>query len=354
MSFKIGNRIIDNFSKPYFIADIGANHDGDLKRALMLIELAAKCGADAAKFQNFKAETIVSKSGFDTMKKLTHQANWNKSVYEVYKDASISELWTDALKKKCDEVGIEYLTSPYEYDAVDLVDKYVKLYKIGSGDITWLDLIRYISSKGKPVLLATGASEVADVDRAYNELIKNDNGICVMQCNTNYTGSEMNFDHVNLNVLEFYKERYPNAVIGLSDHTVGYSTVLGAIALGACVIEKHFTDDNNRVGPDHKFAMNPTSWRDMVTESNRLYRAMGKHLKTIENNEIESAIVQRRAIYTVRKLFAGDTLQKSDLIMLRPCKENGIEPYHIDSVIGKKISVDIDADSMLKWSDLVD
>ena len=135
---KIGNKEILKRGKPFFIADRAANHDGDLERAYKLIELAKEAGADVAKFQNFNAKTIVSKKGFETLgKQLSHQANWKKSVYEVYEDASINPNWTELLKKKCDEVGIEYMTSPYDYASVDLVDPYVNAYKIGSGDITW-------------------------------------------------------------------------------------------------------------------------------------------------------------------------------------------------------------------------
>ena len=157
-TIKLGKKIIDNNSL-YFIADIGANHNGSLEKAIKLIHLAKESGADAAKFQNFQANKIVSKTGFDIMKgKLSHQSNWKKSVFEVYEDASISKDWTKVLKEECDKVGIDYFTSAYDFESVDLVDPYVDLYKIGSGDITWLEIIDYILDKKKPVLIATGAS----------------------------------------------------------------------------------------------------------------------------------------------------------------------------------------------------
>ena len=145
---KIKDKVIGENYPAYFIADIAANHDGELSRAFKLIELAKESGADAAKFQNFKANKIVSRRGFDTMgSQLSHQSDWQKSVFEIYEDASISDDWTSQLKAKCDEVGIEYFTSPYDLDSVDAVDPYVALYKIGSGDITWLDIIEYIAKK---------------------------------------------------------------------------------------------------------------------------------------------------------------------------------------------------------------
>ena len=311
---KIGNKEILKRGKPFFIADIAANHDGDLERAYKLIELAKEAGADVAKFQNFNAKTIVSKKGFETLgKQLSHQANWKKSVYEVYEDASINPNWTELLKKKCDEVGIEYMTSPYDYASVDLVDPYVNAYKIGSGDITWTEILRYILSKKKPVLLATGASSMEDVDRAM-DILKASQDIVLMQCNTNYTASTENFKYINLNVLKKYEEKYPNVILGLSDHTKGFSTVLGAIALGAVVIEKHFTDDNDREGPDHKFAMNPKTWREMVDASLELYYSLGDGNKRIEKNEEDTAMVQRRGIYVTKSLKAGHILTKEDLI----------------------------------------
>ena len=349
---KIGNKEILKRGKPFFIADIAANHDGDLERAYKLIELAKEAGADVAKFQNFNAKTIVSKKGFETLgKQLSHQANWKKSVYEVYEDASINPDWTELLKRKCDEVGIEYMTSPYDYASVDLVDPYVNAYKIGSGDITWTEILKYILSKNKPILLATGASSMEDVDRAMDILKENQN-IVLMQCNTNYTASTENFKYINLNVLKKYEEKYPNAILGLSDHTKGFSTVLGAIALGAVVIEKHFTDDNDREGPDHKFAMNPKTWREMVDASLELYYSLGDGNKRIEKNEEDTAMVQRRGIYVTKSLKAGHILSKEDLIALRPIKIDGIQPYEIDLLLGKKLTKNIESDSHLTWKDV--
>lgn len=352
MEIKIGNLTISNKGKPCFIADIAANHDGDLGRALALIDLAKEAGADVAKFQNFKAETIVSKNGFDTMPKLAHQANWAKPVFDVYKDASINSDWTPILKAKCDDVGIEYMTSPYDFASVDWAEPYVDAYKIGSGDITWLDIIEHIAKKRKPVLLATGASDLEDVKRAYHSISLYNNEIVMMQCNTNYTKSPQNFKYINLNVLRTYAELFPNCVLGLSDHTYGYVTVLGALALGARVFEKHFTDDNDRTGPDHKFAMNPKTWREMVDAANDLYYALGDGNKVIEENELDASVVQRRALYLNKDLKAGDTVCKSDIIPLRPIRKGGIPPYRADLIIGKKLLTDKNADTYMTLEDI--
>lgn len=350
---KIGKRDITNDGRPYFIADIAANHDGKLERAFKLIELAKEAGADVAKFQNFKAETIVSRSGFEKLGgQLSHQSSWEKSVYETYKDASVDDEWSAKLKDKCDEVGIEYMTSPYDFLSVDWADKYVSAYKIGSGDITWLEIIEHIADKGKPVLLATGAADMRDVDRAMNILQTKKTEIVLMQCNTNYTASPENYHYINLNVLKTYREKYPSVVLGLSDHTYGHSTVLGAFALGARVFEKHFTDDNSRSGPDHKFSMNPTTWRLMVEAAYELYYAMGDGVKRVEENEKDTVNIQRRAYYFMQDIKAGEIIQKSSIFPLRPVYEGAVLPYELNKIIGKKVKRDISADECLKWEDI--
>jgi sialic acid synthase SpsE len=342
-TIKLGNKIIDDNSL-YFIADIGANHNGSLEKAIELIHLAKESGADAAKFQNFQADKIVSKTGFDNMKgKLSHQSKWKKSVFEVYEDASISKDWTRTLKEECDKVGIDYFTSAYDFESVDLVDPFVNLYKIGSGDITWLDIIDYILDKNKPVLIATGASTTEDVSRVMKMALKKTQDLVLMQCNTNYTGSIDNYNYCNLNVLKQFSIDYPNTVLGLSDHTVGHATTLGAIALGARVIEKHFTDDNNQEGPDHGFAMNPQSWRNMVDRSYELLVSLGDGVKIVEKNEEQSKLVQRRCLRVVTNLKKGHALTDSDFISLRPISEGGFEPFEKVNLIGKELLMDIDA-----------
>ncbi len=352
-TIKLGNTIVGRDQPMYFIADIAANHDGDIGRAYRLIELAKEAGADAAKFQNFVAARIVSKKGFEGLgRKLSHQSKWKKPVYQVYEDASLSYDWTQRLKSKCDEVGIEYFTSPYDMETVDRVDPYVSMYKIGSGDITWLEIVEYIAKKGKPVLIATGASNAEDVHRAMAVLLAHTKDIVLMQCNTNYTVDRENYKYVNLNVLKTFARTYPQVVLGLSDHTIGDAAVLGAIALGARVIEKHFTDDNTREGPDHAFAMNPHSWRDMVERAHELYDALGDGVKRVEKNEEEAAIVQRRALRYTRDMKSGETLAQRDLVPVRPIPQGGIPPYEVARVLGRGVGRDVQMDDLVVWSDL--
>ena len=347
-----GRKIGQNFPT-YFIADIAANHDGDLQRASELIFLAADAGADAAKFQHFKAETIASNHGFMSLGgQLSHQASWRKSVFEVYKNASVSMHWTETLVEACDKAGIAFFTSPYAIDIVDQIDPYMPAYKIGSGDITWIEMVKYIASKQKPYLLSTGASTFEDVTRAISAGLELNSKICLMQCNTNYTASLENFKNIQLNVLRTYSAMYPEMVLGLSDHTSGHSTVLGAIALGARVIEKHFTDDTKRDGPDHSFSMNPKSWREMIARSRELENSLGFGVKRVEDNEIETVVLQRRAIRTIANIPSGTILKREHLTVLRPCPKDGLPPYQIDACIGKRTRHDICEGEYLKWIDL--
>ncbi len=198
--------------------------------------------------------------------------------------------------------GIDYFSAPYDLEAVEMLDPHVEMFKIGSGDITWPDMLRRVASTNKPVLLATGASDIGEVQRAVDEILKVNPNLVLMQCNTNYTADTDNFRHIHLNVLHTYRAMFPSTVLGLSDHTPGATTVLGAVALGARVIEKHFTDDNSREGPDHPFSMNPRAWREMVDRTRELEQALGSSRKFVAPNEQQTVVVQRRCVRAARDL----------------------------------------------------
>jgi len=289
-AIRIGNRWVGDGYPTYFIADIGANHDGSLERAKMLIRLA-------------------------------------KEADEVYEEASLPWEWTPVLKEEAEKVGIDFFSSPYDFGAVDHLEPYVDVYKAGSGLMSWPELLVYMAKKGKPIIMATGAADISDVARAVRMVKQVNNQIVLMQCNTNYTGQEENFDHIHLNVLKTYRLMWPDVVLGLSDHTRGLATVLGAVALGARVIERHFTDDPTREGPDHKFATPPDEWELMVKETRRLERALGSTDKFVTDNEKETYIVQRRCLRAA---------------------------WEIDRVIGTKALRDIPKGKELRWTDLAD
>lgn len=350
----IEDKLIAIDEPTYFIADIAANHDGDLEKAKDLIYLAAESGAQAAKFQHFKANTIVSDKGFkDLGSKASHQSKWKKSVFEVYDQASINLEWTKTLKETCKDAGISFFTSPYSFELVDFIDEYVPAYKIGSGDITWIEIIEYISRKNKPYIIATGASSYDDVVKAVDKGLEFNQNLALLQCNTNYTGSIENFKYINLNVLKTFKNLYPSLIIGLSDHTPGHATVLGAISLGARIIEKHFTDNCDGDGPDHKFSMTPNTWREMVDRSRELELSLGSGIKKVEENEEETVVLQRRAIRVKKNLNKGCVLSRGDIEVLRPCPKDAISPNCINQILGKRINFDLKKSDYIRWKDIL-
>ncbi|HWQ83775.1 MAG TPA: N-acetylneuraminate synthase family protein [Anaerolineales bacterium] len=354
MNIQIGRHTIGRDYPTYFIADISANHDGSLERALLLIRLAKEAGADAAKFQNFRASQIVSDYGFRNMGgQLSHQANWKESVFEVYQAASLPFEWTPILKEECDRVGIDYFSSPYDFEAVDMLDPYVPAHKIGSGDITWPEMLEHIARTGKPVILSTGASDIGEVQRAVHTILKINPQLVVLQCNTNYTASLENFDSIHLRVLDTYRVMFPDIVLGLSDHTAGHATVLGAVALGGRVVEKHFTDDITRTGPDHPFSMTPQTWAEMVQRTRELERALGSADKVVAENEKQTVIVQRRCLRAARPIQAGEVLTREMIDVLRPAAPGAILPDEIGAVIGAKAAVDLPSGRELRWTDLI-
>jgi sialic acid synthase SpsE len=345
-----GHRRVGDDEPTYFIADIAANHDGDLERAKMLIRLAAEAGADAAKFQNFRAAKIVSAHGFASLKgKFSHQSQWKKSVYEVYQAATVPWEWTQELKAECDAAGIDYFSTPYDIETVNMLDPYVSVFKIGSGDITWPEMLEVVASKGKPVLLSTGASEIDEVCRAVGLISLSNPQIVLMQCNTNYTASAENFKHVHLNVLKTYRVMFPEVVLGLSDHIPGHSVVLGAVALGARVIEKHFTDDTNREGPDHRFSMNAETWKEMLERTRELEAALGGTVKRVAENEKETVVIQRRCLRASRDLTAGTILTPDMIDALRPAPVDAIFPYDLDRVLGMRLGQDVPLGEYFRW-----
>ncbi len=353
MEIQIGTRTIGFNHPTYFIADIAANHDGDLERAKLLIRLAKEAGADAAKFQNFRAPEIVSDYGFTHMDgQVSHQASWKKSVFQVYQGASIPFEWTLTLVEECNEVGIDYFSSPYDFEAIDWLDPYVQMYKAGSGEIDWLEALERMASKGKPFFVATGASTIGEVQQAVHAILKINPQLVLMQCNTNYTASPDNYDHLHLNVLKTFASMFPEVILGLSDHTHAVAPVVGAVALGARVIERHFTDSNDREGPDHKFAMNPDNWARMVEETRLLERALGSPDKFIAENEYQTAVVQRRCLRAARDIRTGEVFTREMVAVLRPATPGAIKPSEIEAVLGTRALTDLPAGKELRWTDL--
>ena len=212
--------------------------------------------------------------------------------------------------------------------------------------------LEHVARKGKPVLLATGACAIGDVQRAVHAIMDINPQLVLMQCNTNYTADPANYRFINLNVLKTYAMMFPEVILGLSDHTHGHTTVLGAVTLGARVIEKHFTDDNTREGPDHHFAMNPHAWRAMVDATRELELALGSAEKRVEENEKDTVVIQRRCLRAAREIKAGEIFTREMVEVLRPATPGAILPPEIPIVIGTRALEDIPFGREIKWTDL--
>ena len=390
MSLRIGKHHIGKEYPVYFIADIASNHNGDLAKAKELLYACSESGVNAVKMQNFNAETIVSDYGFKNLSDVkTHQSQWKTSVFDSYKAASIPFEWTVELKTLADKLGMDYFTSPYSPELTKAVEPYVSAFKLGSGDITWHKQIELMSGFKKPIIIATGASNLEEVKMAVNAAQKHTDDIILMQCNTNYTAkkdediskTKARFSNINLKVLETYAGIWPNMPLGLSDHTHGDLTVLGAVGLfDCCAVEKHFTLDNNQEGQDHPFSMMPKEWLSMVKntallkseiksgdtyderyakvksiaqDAEYLDLIIGDGDKKISENETQTIIVQRRAIRAKQNIKKGALLSENNLEVLRPCPKDALPPYEIDKILGKTINKSLEKGDYIKLSDVV-
>lgn len=346
MNLKLGNRIIGDEYLTYIIAEIGSNFDGSLERAFQLIDAAKKCGCDCAKFQSFLPEKIINRHAFQ--QRCSFQTNWNKSVYDTYRDASLPRDWHSKLAGYCKDVGIDFMSSPYDTEAVDLLnDLPMPAFKIGSGEITNLKFLEYIASKKKPILLGTGASNMGEIAEAVKAIHSQGNrDLVLLQCTTQYPTP---LEHTNVRAMNILRKAF-GCLVGFSDHSEGYIASLGAVANGACVIEKHFTLNKELIGPDHPFAMDREDMSLLVEGIRKMEKVMGSHIKQLYDVERETVILQRRSLFAKKNISQGAIITEDVIDTLRPA--TGIEPKYLNSVIGLKAITDIKAGEPIEWEKL--
>lgn len=347
-NIKIGDRMIGPDYPTYFIAEIGGNFDGSIEKAKYLIDAAKEAGADCAKFQTFKAESIVSEGGFSKMTLQGVHGSWGRTVTEVFKDVEFPVEWHHEIADYCKKIGIDFSTSPYNKEAVDLcADMKVPFIKIGSGEITWLEMLEYIARKNIPVMLATGDATMSEIDEAVRAIEKAGNkNLVLMQCITNYPSK---IDSANVNVLKTYQSAF-DCLTGYSDHSPGHVVALASVVLGGRVIEKHFTLNKKDKGPDHPHSMEPNEFKFMVDSIREVERAMGSTRKEVQKEESETVFVQRRCLYAKKDLKKGQVITEEDLDVLRPAL--GIVPKFKNTIIGKTVNKDIPARDPIFWEDI--
>jgi len=346
----LGKRILNEDSKPYIIAEIGVNHEGSLEKAKELIDLAKEGGADAAKFQTYKAEKLASKNSpayWDTQKEKTKSQFELFKKYDTFEKSDYIELYNYSIDK-----NIDFLSTPFDLDSIDFLDKLVPFFKVASADINNLPFLRKIASKSKPVLLSTGAANIAEIDYAIKTLKHNVcNNIGIMHCILNYPTKDEN---ACLEMIKHLKKNYPDYLIGYSDHTLPDKNMLSLITAflnGAVVIEKHFTFDKSLPGNDHYHAMDKNDLKNFLSLTSKLKKLLGqKTIKDYIPTEEISRKNARRSIVAAKYIGQGHIIQEADIICKRP--GTGISPIHWDEVIGMKTKKNIEDDQLLSWDDL--
>lgn len=355
---KIGKRRIGAGHPVYIIAEIGSNFDGSLTRAKKLAKMAKKAGADAFKIQNFKAPKIVSAEGFKNLR-VAFQAKWDKPVVEVYKAAEFPRAWLTSISDYCKSISIDFFSAPYDTEAVDLLERInVPAHKLGAGEVDNLEFIDYVAKTNKPVILSVGAATMEEIAQAVATMRKvGNNKLILLQCVTNYPSPVAD---ANLRAMVEIGKKF-NIPVGYSDHTIGVeggaddplggiTVPLGAVALGACVIEKHVTDDRKRKGPDHPFALTMGELKQMIQGIRAMEVALGDGRKRVMPSEKQTVIIQRRGMYATRDIQKGEKFTRDMIVYLRPAV--GLRPPMIKKVIGSKAKRAIKAAQPIRKKDV--
>lgn len=330
--------------KVYIIAEAGVNHNGSFERAIQLVDEAKKAGVDCVKFQTFKTELLVSQKA--QMAEYQKQATGtDESQFEMLKRLELSFDEHRRLAEYCSSVGIDYCSTPFDGQSFKLLAELnVPFWKVPSGDVTNTPYLRLISANPKPVILSTGMASMAEIGFALSVL--EDGGIpkdtiTVLHCNTEYPTP---MEDVNLLAMNTIAEAF-QVRVGYSDHTQGIEVPIAAVAMGACVIEKHFTLDRGLPGPDHKSSLEPLELKAMVSAVRNIERALGSKEKKPSKSEAKNRTAARKSIVAVGHINAGDVFSESNLGVKRP--GNGLSPIHWDAVIGRVADRNYDPDEMV-------
>jgi sialic acid synthase SpsE len=345
-------RKVADFSKPYIIAELGSNHNGNMDLAKKLIAEAKKAGADCVKFQSWSKDTIFSRKTYEDNYFIADDYR-NRTDYtlESIVDAySISEEELLQMKKFADELGIDCTSTPFSKKEVDFLVDVLKapFIKIASMDVNNYPFLKYVASKRKPIIISTGLSELYEIDKAIRVIENQGNQqIVILHCVSIYPPKD---DQVNLNNIDTLRTMYPSYPIGFSDHTLGVTIPVASVIKGVCVIEKHFTLDKNMEGWDHKVSANPEELALIVSETKRVQEAMGSSRICVQEKQdrVESF---RRSIVTTRQIKAGEVIGPEDIDFKRPA--TGLAPEFADFVVGRTAKVTLEFDKPISADQLV-
>ena len=343
----INGKEIANYSTPYIIAEIGANHNGDMELAKKIIDKAVECGVDAVKFQSWTNKSLISRSEYEKNQRYDDSPKKHfGSLEEMVEKYYLRREQHFLLKEYCDQKGVQFCSTPFSNEEVDLLEELeVPFYKVASMDINNYRLLKYIGEKGKPVILSTGMSTIAEIDNAVKVIEKTGNKkIIILHCVSLYPPEP---EDIHLNNILLLQKMYPNYPIGFSDHTIGTSVPIASVALGAAVIEKHFTLDKDLPGWDHEISANPEEMKYIVEESKIVSKALGNYHRTVTEAEEEKKLKFRRSIVVTRDMRKGEVIEESDITFKRPGTH--ISPDQMQYVIGRKLNRDLSEDDLLDW-----
>lgn len=333
-------------NKTFIIAEAGVNHNGSVEIAKKLVDAACEAGVDAVKFQSFKSEKIVTKGATkaEYQKKTTGSGN----QYEMLKKLEISYEEHIVLQKYCEEKGIMFISTPFDFESVNLLEKIdIPLYKISSGDLTNTPFLRYIAKLNKPMIISTGMANLGEVEAAIETIKECGNGqISLLHCTSNYPTA---YEDVNLNAMITLKNAF-KLPIGYSDHTIGIEVPIAAVAIGAEIIEKHFTLDKNMEGPDHKASLNPVELKQMVESIRNIEKVFGDGIKKCNKNEESTKEVARKSIVASVDIKKGDTISYSNVTFKRP--SGGLSPMLVDKIIGKVAIDNINSEEFITFDNI--
>ncbi len=334
-----------NTNKTYIIAEAGVNHNGSLETAYKLIDAAKSSGADAVKFQSFKADSLVSKKA-EKAEYQKQATSSNESQYEMIKKLELSLEDHHKLIDYCLKKEIQFLSSPFDLDSIDLLnDLGMEIFKIPSGEIINLPYLKKIGKLNKNVILSTGMSDLGEIEDAIDALVDNGTNrekITVLQCNTEYPTP---YEDVNLKAMLTIKNAF-NVKVGYSDHTKGIEVPIAAVALGAEVIEKHFTLDRNMDGPDHKASLEPNELKQMVESIRNIEKALGNGIKKPSKSELKNKQIARKSLVAIKKIEKEELFTEDSIGIKRP--GNGISPMRWDEIIGKTSNKDFEIDDLIE------
>ena len=338
---------MDKLNKPYIIAEAGVNHNGSIEIAKKLVQVAKDSGADAIKFQTFLEGECTGK--FAVMVDYMEEAyQEEKERYEVTQELVLPFEGFVQIKQFADEIGITFISTPDGTESLNFIADELKvpMIKVASTEVTNLKFLEEIARKEVPVILSTGLSNMEEVKKAVEAIRKHNDQIYVLHCLSEYPAP---IDEVNLNAIVTMRNEL-GIPIGFSDHTKGDEASIAAVALGAEIIEKHFTLDRKMDGPDHKASIEPHELKEFIRKLRNTSMALGDGIKKAQPSELKNLEGIRRSVVAKRELKAGTTLSKEDITCKRPA--TGIHPYEIDNIIGKSLNRNLQMDEPIKWEDL--